>query len=331
MQNWPDFNQRLSDNHHRTLVVISGPLDWGLAQLSQFFTPTHTTLWLGDHAIDGSTAVKAKQAQQWLGQQCQQLVINGHHDIDFNALGALAGTVTAGNCAYLLCPALQGWTQHSGGQRLVQHLINTIAKNSQLVLVQPQQPIQWPTLDLQPLSNFDHPSCKTEEQQHAVAKILKVVSGHRRRPLVLTADRGRGKSSALGLAVVELIQAGKQKLLISAPQKSSTAAVFERVAEQLGAAQDQLQFIAIDELLRSKPKADLVMIDEAAAIPAPLLTQLLKHYSRLVFTTTIAGYEGTGRSFEIRFKHSLETLCPGWQQYHIQQPIRFANNDPLEG
>ncbi len=33
------------------------------------------------------------------------------------------------------------------------------------------------------------------EQTHAVSLIEKVVNGHRKRPLVLTADRGRGKAA----------------------------------------------------------------------------------------------------------------------------------------
>ncbi|NQZ11850.1 MAG: tRNA(Met) cytidine acetyltransferase, partial [Algicola sp.] len=106
--------------------------------------------------------------------------------------------------------------------------------------------------------------------------------------------------------------------------------VIKQSATELITRQGTVQFMPPDELIRLNPSADLVMIDEAAAIPAPMLTQLVNQYSRIVFTSTIAGYEGTGRGFEIRFKQTLNQLTPSWQAYSMDQPIRWAANDPLE-
>jgi tRNA(Met) cytidine acetyltransferase len=91
-----------------------------------------------------------------------------------------------------------------------------------------------------------------------------------------------------------------------------------------------LQFWPVDALLQQTPAADLVMVDEAAAIPLPQLQQLTQHYSRLVFATTEHGYEGTGRSFSLKFQPYLQQHCPGWRQLQLQQPIRYASDDPLE-
>jgi N-acetyltransferase 10 len=51
-------------------------------------------------------------------------------------------------------------------------------------------------------------------------------------------------------------------------------------------------------------QAELVVIDEAAAIPLPLVKQLIGPY--LVFmASTINGYEGTGRSLSLKLIQQL--------------------------
>jgi tRNA(Met) cytidine acetyltransferase len=73
-----------------------------------------------------------------------------------------------------------------------------------------------------------------------------------------------------------------------------------------------------------------VLVDEAAALPAPQLQQLVNHYSRLVFASTEHGYEGTGRGFQLRFQPYLAQQCPDWRQLRLTEPIRYQSQDPLE-
>ncbi|MFP3366547.1 hypothetical protein R0J93_23165, partial [Pseudoalteromonas sp. SIMBA_148] len=44
----------------------------------------------------------------------------------------------------------------------------------------------------------------------------------------------------------------------------------------------------------------------------------------------VHGYEGTGRGFQLRFRHHLERQCPGWQALEMTTPVRWAPGDPLE-
>ncbi|MDQ7072412.1 MAG: GNAT family N-acetyltransferase [Gammaproteobacteria bacterium] len=177
------------------------------------------------------------------------------------------------------------------------------------------------------------------DQQRAVEAIKRVVHGHRRRPLVLSADRGRGKSASLGIAAAQLLLEGKN-ILVTAPSLAIAETVFEyakrllpesiALAGQLSLGEATIRFIAPDALIATDSKADLVLVDEAAAIPASMLEALLQKYSRLVFATTLHGYEGTGRGFAVRFQKTLDQKTPNWHHFRMEVPIRWAENDLLE-
>jgi len=61
-----------------------------------------------------------------------------------------------------------------------------------------------------------------------------------------------------------------------------------------------------------------------------MLEALTKHYSRLVFATTQHGYEGSGRGFALRFQKRLKEIAPQSRSLHLDQPIRWSQDDPLE-
>ncbi|MBK1704483.1 tRNA(Met) cytidine acetyltransferase TmcA [Halochromatium glycolicum] len=174
----------------------------------------------------------------------------------------------------------------------------------------------------------------TTDQADAIDAIMRLANGRARRPLVLTADRGRGKSAALGIAAARLCITDGMRVLVTAPRRSATEALFSHVdaVSRCAAAEadGSVRFIAPDELLDQQPWADLLLVDEAAGIPAPLLEQMLEHYRRICFATTIHGYEGTGRGFEVRFRGLLDQRTPAWRGLRLKTPIRWRQDDPLE-
>jgi tRNA(Met) cytidine acetyltransferase len=192
----------------------------------------------------------------------------------------------------------------------------------------------------------------TDDQQVAIAAIHKVAFGHRWRPLVINAHRGRGKSALLGIAAKQLRQAGKTTMVITGPHPAAVQIALQHAAgltqssdkllheglchtqpsrQQLDEHQQPaLRFIPVDVLLASKVALDVLFIDEAAAIAQPQLQQLLETYSRVVLASTEHGYEGTGRSFRIKLQPYLQQRFPQWRLLYLQTPIRYSASDPLE-
>ena len=197
----------------------------------------------------------------------------------------------------------------------------------------------------------DETTHSLEEQSEALTGIQRVSSGHARRPLVLTADRGRGKSAALGIAAIEQIKNKPINIIITAPVLSAVSSAFKH-AELTAIESDlhikkelskngtikaiqienggSLKFIPLDKIHENKINCHTLYIDEAAAIPVHQLSKITKAFNRIVFSSTIHGYEGNGQGFETRFKRMLVDEFPQTKFIHLNIPIRWASNDPLE-
>ena len=352
------LRQQAAISGQRRMLVCAGDVSWCQQIVEHslgIISDSGCSLYVGETDMAGISTVSAKQSRQWLGRELDFLIFDAWSGFDVDAFGALSGTVRAGGILLLLLPDLndlQAWVdpEHRRIQVYPQQLkevsgyylqrLASLIKDSGLVTTFSQSDglllgqsiisnhIESGTNPLKP----EFP-CKTSDQHTAVAAIHKVVKGHRRRPLVLTADRGRGKSAALGIAAGQLINNGLEKILVTAPAKKTIEVLYRHAAEVTSnpeTLESKLCFIAPDELVHELPGADLLLVDEAAAIPAPLLEKMLNHYSRVAFASTIHGYEGTGRGFAIRFRKTLDKKTPQWRALHITQPIRWADNDPLE-
>ncbi len=266
------------------------------------------------------TGSAIKKAHTLLGQECDALVFDAHSGFDVNTFAAVSGTLRGGGTLFLLIPPLDEWaafpdpdyqrflpypyTPEQVEGRFLRRLVWLLARRSGFS----------PTTLL-----FDEKAVglKPNLQQAVIQTILQSEV-----PVVLTADRGRGKSAALGMAASQLQASGK-RVLLTAPSRATVVSVFKH-------ADNPPLFFAPDELLQTLPAGDVLLVDEAAAIPVPLLLKMLEHYPRCVFSTTLHGYEGSGRGFALRFQKQLDALAPDWMAVRLQQPIRWAENDPLE-
>lgn len=387
--NLSDFQQQLSQSRHRSLCILSGSSTWQIEQLKTLKTDAQTVLWIdGDANLINQPFVDqrfdclpGKRLKYHLGQEIDGAVLQIENGIDANQLGILSGMIRAGGLLVLLTPRLDWWTlSNPANQRFLnsplqpsdafnafyRHLYQTWRENNCLWLSESPQDTGTHTVTIrQFLPIGKKPSWVsnstafklTAEQTKAVEKIHTVAFGHRKRPFVLSADRGRGKSSALGVAAIELLLQGKSHIVVTASRLDQAAKIFEQARNWLQMPQTAakiqhvqrvdltkgwiefidsqqerkcLEFLAPDELVLEPTTADVLMVDEAAFLPTTLLTELLKRHHRMVFATTLHGYEGSGRGFEIRFKQTLNELTPDWKQFHLTMPIRWADGDPLE-
>ena len=171
--------------------------------------------------------------------------------------------------------------------------------------------------------------CKTQDQIYALKSLEEFFRG-REKVFVLTSHRGRGKSSLLGIAIASLLFKEKHKVLVSAPQKTNVSELFKffnLLSEKFGI-KKPLEYVKPFDLRRVK--ADLLVIDEASAIPVPLLFSALKNCKKVIYATTIHGYEGCGRSFNIRFLGELREQGIKIREVEMREPIRYSEQDPIE-
>lgn len=156
-----------------------------------------------------------------------------------------------------------------------------------------------------------------------------------RPPTSLTAARGRGKSAAMGLSISAAVAFGYVNIYVTSPHPENLITLFEFVMKGFDALEYQehadysiirstnpdfkkavirinisrnsrqtIQYISPTDthLLNA---ADLLVIDEAAAIPYTCVKNMLGPY--LIFmASTINGYEGTGRSLSLKLMSQIQ-------------------------
>ncbi|NWO05134.1 MAG: tRNA(Met) cytidine acetyltransferase [Alteromonadaceae bacterium] len=365
--NWQHFIEQIARLGQRRLILVEGEpaccRAWVAGQLEGL--QSACGLWVGasdDAARAGLPAIAAKQYKRWLGQELDVLVWDGWRGNSPDGFAALAGTLRAGGLVFWLMPPLAQWgefadpdyqrmgLEHAPWHGFAARQARVLAEASGVIRVsatrvEGQKKAAHAELPALPEPQEGDGFCvgATSEQRALVAQLVRFGQGRRRRPLVVTADRGRGKSAALGMAAAELLLAGREQVVVAAPAVENVRTLFEHARQQLG---DQLAeqgvdwlltveghrlgFWPVQQLLAERPKAEVVMVDEAAAIPAHSLRQVLLGWPRVAFASTVHGYEGTGRGFALRFRAVLDRETPRWQQVTLSQPIRWAREDPLE-
>ena len=329
-------------NCYRQVLVLSGTQGWQHQFLGEILKGNeNSVLWLGDDAPLLFNNIPLKKAKSWLGKEKKLVVFDANTDFPPDSFAAISGIVLGGGFFILLMPQESNWN-NIYGSNFGQRLIKSIKNHSVITRIsQNDNEVSLAKAEIAPTeTHLGEKPYLTAEQQHAVEKINDEVLRKTNNPLVLISDRGRGKSATLGIVAAKLVAKGIKNIVITAPRLSSTDIIFKHIVAMLPAAVSErgkvigsdyiIQFVAPDQLSQQNVKVDVLMLDEAAGIPIPLLTSLLTRYAQCVFATTVHGYEGTGRGFSLRFNKVLNKYTPDWIKLHLHTPVRWPENDPLE-
>ncbi|EMA66750.1 tRNA(Met) cytidine acetyltransferase TmcA [Halorubrum kocurii] len=331
---------------------------------------------------------RPRNADDLLGRTREAVVLDCHEQFVPNAVGRCVGAVDGGGLLVLLTPDLDAWPAvrdrfddslavppygiDDVTGRFRERFVATLRSHPGIAIASlgadgpaddaverdglvgsrgetTAEPAARPTAP--PNATFPaaaYEACLTADQVRAVRAFEALATPGT--AVVAEADRGRGKSSAAGIAAGALALGGAD-VLVTAPAFRNAAEVFaragaliegnehageggesypERDARHLDAPSGgRVRYLAPAEAADLPGDPDAVIVDEAAALPVRLLERFLDAPA-VAFCTTVHGYEGAGRGFSIRFKERLRASPFSVRDVRLDEPIRYARNDPVE-
>ncbi len=325
----------MSDRHRRCIVLEGSPLETlkQAVELTSRLEPA-TVLWVVHRNEDGdrtrhteSGIVSPRKARSLLGRSFSAVILDAHDGLDPDLLAICHGFVLGGGALVLRL----GKTLPAPDPTLAALPFGPTDVGLRFERRARQRLAPFHT-DITPLTPPPHIPAGTAEQAALVQRLVDLVLDHSG-PIAITADRGRGKSSALGLALAEIARRRPTlSFVITADDPDAvreTFRFFDGTTDNLEL-HPRWRFL---EALLSGPTVPLVVIDEAARVPVPVLNRLAERHPRLLCLTTVHGYEGTGRGFVLRFLARLERRLEPTAPLHrltLSEPIRWSSGCPLE-
>ena len=316
----------------RALLILVGEDDFLAHQLNHNLS-LKSAVWIGDVSphFNYQFYFPFSKTKNLLGSEFPAIIYDARQGIHLDALAMAAGTLQDGGQLLLLLNHWADLANQPDSDSLrwsgEKHAINTphfiaflqekIAKYN--FPVYQSMPL---TLAL-PIPQKDRSThCQpTLEQAHLLQQMAETEEAI----LIVTAKRGRGKSALAGLFAKQQV-AQNQPVILTAPNKSAVN-IFNEFA---GA---EIIFMPPDELSQNLSEVPQqfanywLFVDEAAMIPLDILFRLTKAFKRVVLTTTIHSYEGTGRGFLLKFMAKTDRTL---RHFELFTPLRWQADDKLE-
>ena len=319
---------------HRRCIVLRGSVE-ETAQQAEWVTktlPDDRVLWIGSAPISRRT-VASHEVRMRLGQGFDAVVLDLHDGLDPDVLGQCVGMVWGGGRLLLRMPqagvipqtrladlAVYPFGAHDVGVRFWQRFERLLWDTDARAEAAPMQPLARVVQG-------------DSEQAEVVSRLVGGFVDPTPSLWALTADRGRGKSSALGMALSHALHKHALRIAVCAEHPSGAAELFRfALGSPAVPKEGPIEYVAPSDLASRDPLFDVIVIDEAAQLPVPLLCAITRRHShaRIAFSTTGRGYEGTGRGFVLRFLWWAEREGRPLVKLTMHRPIRWDVDDKLE-
>ncbi|MCW8107692.1 GNAT family N-acetyltransferase [Alteromonas ponticola] len=341
--------------YHRHMLIIAMEENESLLCTNKIITraPRKLDLCVLSDRSELSTHTKpVKLYKQLLGQSYDLAIYDAVSEFRPSAFLAVAGTVSHQGSLILVTPPLNKWPQQAVARspfylthgfelprsRYIAQLRDKFCANKHIALWQED------AVTLPEKTSFVHKVSpqsvfKSHDQEVAFDNLITFFKGENRYALV-KAMRGRGKSTLLGLFSAYLQGHGYRVLVTSTARQSVEGLVqigngsmqtFRTNEADLKNRQShqELTWVAPDSPLLLNNDYDVLLVDEAASFPAPVLTKICLSNKKVILSSSTDGYEGSGKGFEHRVISELGQHAQV-QHIHLSEPLRWYNSDPLE-
>ena len=316
----------------RALLIFVGEDDFLAHQLNHNLS-LKSAVWIGDVSPHFATqsSFPFSKTKNLLGSEFPAIIYDARQGIHLDALAIAVGTLQDGGQLLLLLNHWADLANQPDSDSLrwsgEKHAINT--PHFIAFLQEKIRKYGFPVYQNTPL-NLAPPMPQKDRSTHCQptleqARLLQQMAEAEDTILIVTAKRGRGKSALAGLFAKQQV-AQNQPVILTAPNKSAVN-IFNEFA---GA---DITFMPPDELSQNLSDAPQqfakhwLFVDEAAMIPLDILFRLTNAFKRVVLTTTIHSYEGTGRGFLLKFMAKTDRTL---RYFELFTPLRWQAGDKLE-
>ncbi len=315
-------------SNQRLIVNLQGTREWCEFMLPSQAVFSQQVILSNQQGLQ--QGIPFSKAETLLGQEADCVVYDGFSGINIDVLCMASGLVKAGGILILLTTEQPHQVVDSYGQwqgrfsekyYFLNYLLDQI-KQEMLVMREHSSATYPLPVDLSFSAQPQFKNNMTVQQTELLQEMNSWIVNKKQSVFVLTADRGRGKSTLLGKFAQNLNT--DLEIIITAASREQVNILLRQIDDD----SMNIRFIAPDEIIRQNKTIHCLLIDEAAMLPNSMLQQCLNLSEKTLISTTTGGYEGTGQGFLIKFLAVINSS--DYIHRKLTEAIRWGQQDAME-